>query len=154
MLPESARARAPLALVGPAGWRIAKLEARIDALERAGQLKRLCYVPDADRALLYAGALGLAYPSLYEGFGLPPLEAAACGAPVLTSRNSPMEEILGETAILADPLDVDDIHDGLTRLLDDHDIRAHALRSASNWTGQFSWAACVDRTAAVYRELA
>jgi alpha-1,3-rhamnosyl/mannosyltransferase len=153
MLPATLRARVPLALVGPPGWRIEKLEERIGELERSGHMKRLGYVPDADRPALYAGAAGLAYPSLYEGFGLPPLEAAACGIPVLTSRDSPMEEVLGEKAVLVDPLDVDAIREGLLRLVDDPAFATTARNAAPDWHERYSWEACVARTLAVYREL-
>jgi alpha-1,3-rhamnosyl/mannosyltransferase len=152
-LPATLRARVPLALVGPPGWRIEKLEERIGELERSGHMKRLGYVPDADRPALYAGAAGLAYPSLYEGFGLPPLEAAACGIPVLTSRDSPMEEVLGEKAVLVDPLDVDAIREGLLRLVDDPAFATTARNAAPDWHERYSWEACVARTLAVYREL-
>ena len=152
-LPETLRSRFPLALAGPRGWRADALEQRLDALERAGQARRLDYIPDADRPAIYAGAAGLAYPSLYEGFGLPPLEAAACGVPVLTSRDSPMQETLGEAAVLVDPLDTEDIRAGLQRLLTDDELRREAVRLQPQWTARFSWEACVARTLAVYREL-
>jgi alpha-1,3-rhamnosyl/mannosyltransferase len=153
-LPDPLRARIPLALVGPPGWRIEKLEARLGTLEQSGQMRRLGYVADADRPALYAGATGLAYPSLYEGFGLPPLEAAACGIPVVTSRDSPMAEVLGETAVLIDPLDIDAIREGLVRLVDDTALAATARQKAAHWHARYSWEACVARTIAVYRELA
>jgi alpha-1,3-rhamnosyl/mannosyltransferase len=154
MLPAALRTRCPLALVGPRGWRAAGLEERFDALERDGQIRRLGYVPDAERPALYAGAAGLAYPSLYEGFGLPPLEAAASGVPVLTSRDSPMEEVLGGTAVLVDPLDVDAIRAGLVRLVQDDAMREEAARLGPGWGARFGWESCVARTVAVYRELA
>jgi alpha-1,3-rhamnosyl/mannosyltransferase len=152
-LPQALRARAPLALAGPRGWRADALEARMDALAQAGEIRRLGYVPDVARAALYAGAVGLAYPSLYEGFGLPPLEAACCGIPVLTSRESPMEETLGEAALLVDPRDAGAITAGLARLLDDPSLREDAARRAPALSARFTWQACAERTAAIYREL-
>jgi alpha-1,3-rhamnosyl/mannosyltransferase len=152
-LPQSARAAMPLAVVGPAGWRAEAIEARLDAAERAGEIRRLGYLSDDDRVAVTAGAAGLAYPSIYEGFGLPPLEAACCGVPVLTSRNSPMEEMLGEAAVLVDPLDVDAIRQGLARLVDDAALRRRAVAEAADIAARFTWEACAARTSSVYREL-
>ena len=77
------------------------------------------FVPDRTLAALYRLASVFAFPSLYEGFGLPPLEAMACGTPVVTSRISSLPEVVGDAAILVDPYSVEDIADGLERVLGD-----------------------------------
>jgi alpha-1,3-rhamnosyl/mannosyltransferase len=152
-LPQALQTRFPLVLAGPAGWRSKILEGRLDRLERHGTVRRLGYVAGVDRPALYAGARGFAYPSLYEGFGLPPLEAAACGVPVLTSRDSPMAETLEEDALLVDPEDVDAIRAGLARMAEDDDLYRHARFIGAARAARFTWDACVDRTMAVYSEI-
>ena len=152
-LPRDVRARHVLALAGPRGWRAEALERRIAALERDGSVRSLGYVPDQSRPALYGGASGFAYPSLYEGFGLPPLEAAACGTPVLTSVDSPMAEVLGGVAELADPLDTAAMTHGLERILTDAGLRRRAAVDGPRRAAAFGWDACVARTMAVYDEL-
>ena len=152
-LPTAIRAERPLVLAGPAGWRAEQLERRLEQAERKGAVRRLGYIPDADRTALYTGAAAFAYPSLYEGFGLPPLEAAACGTPVLTSVNSPMEEVLGDVAILVDPLDAGSIAAGLARLLADPGIAARAHRAGPARAARFTWSSSVEGTINVYREV-
>ena len=153
-LPETVRAGRPLVLVGAAGWLADTLEQRIDRLVSQGTVRRLGYVPDRHRPALYAGSAGFAYPSIYEGFGMPPLEAAAAGAPVLTSIDSPMAEVLGEAALLIDPLDTGAIATGLERMLTGPPLARAARDGAAGWAARFTWAAAVARTADVYRELA
>jgi glycosyltransferase involved in cell wall biosynthesis len=94
-----------------------------------------------------------AYPSLYEGFGLPVLEAIQCGTPVLTSNVSALPEVAGEAALLVSLTDVDDITDGLARLLGDTDLCAE-LRERGYARGRlFSWERCAWETLAVYQQV-
>jgi alpha-1,3-rhamnosyl/mannosyltransferase len=152
-LPSDLRKSYKLILVGPSGWQAQALERRIAALTRDGTLRSLGYVPDDARPALYNGAAAFAYPALYEGFGLPPLEALACGRPVLTSHNSPMAEMLGGFVDLVDPLDVPAITQGLAGLLTDPTRRQRAQQDGARHAATFRWQACVERTIAVYREL-
>jgi alpha-1,3-rhamnosyl/mannosyltransferase len=135
------RADRVLALVGPTGWDAQPLLAAADA-DPAG-IRRLGFVPDDDLAALYAGCDAFAYPSLYEGFGLPVLEAMAAGAPVLTSDVSGLPEVAGDAAVLVDPLEVAAIAAGLTRLLTDPALRADLARRGRARAAAFSW----ERTA-------
>ena len=132
-----------LVLAGGQGWNNAAIRSAIARLTRAGRVRALGYVPDDLRAPLLAGARDFVYPSLYEGFGLPPLEAMACGTPVLTSNVSALPEVMGDAALSVDPTDVSALTAALTRIWGDEalraDLRARGLARAS----QFSW----DRTA-------
>lgn len=157
-LPRELRARHPLVIAGGRGWLNAELERAVASLEARGEVRRLGYVDEAELPLLYAGAHAFAFPSLYEGFGLPVLEAMASGVPVLTSRGSSLEEIardaLGPIALCVDPLDVDALRAGLERLLQDDAWRADASARGLAQARAFGWQRCVDATLAVYREFA
>ncbi|HEV8250542.1 MAG TPA: glycosyltransferase family 1 protein [Gaiellaceae bacterium] len=132
-----------LRLVGAAGW------GQVD-LDGSG-VRWLGRLPDDEVAALYRGALCFAYPSLYEGFGIPVLEAMRCGAPVVTSAGSAMEEVAGGAAELVDPLDPDAIADGIRRAIDRRaELRAAGLERAR----LFSWDEAARATAGVYREAA
>lgn len=157
-LPRELRARHPLVIAGGRGWLNAELERVLAPLEARGEVRRLGYVDETELPLLYAGAHAFAFPSLYEGFGLPVLEAMASGVPVLTSRGSSLEEIardaLGPIALCVDPLDVDALRAGLERLLQDDAWRADASARGLAQARAFGWQRCVDATLAVYREFA
>ena len=132
---EGARAGHVLALVGPIGWDAAPILAA--ARDNGAQL--LGRVSEDELRALYAGASAFAYPSLYEGFGLPILEAMAAGAPVVTSNVSSLPEVAGDAALLVDPRDPAAIGAALTRLLsdpalaDDLRTRGHARAAAFSW---------------------
>lgn len=145
------RARLPLVVVGARGWLDAPLARAIEPLERRGEVRRLGFVADAQLPALYAAAAGFAFPSLYEGFGLPLLEAMASGVPVLTSSAASMPEVVGGAALCVDPLDVDAIRAGLERLVADADWRAQAVPAGLAQAAQYSWQRTVDSTLAVYR---
>jgi len=115
--------------------------------------KALGYVPRADLAPLYGAATVVAYPSLYEGFGLPPVEAMACGAVVLASRAASLPEVLGDAAAFAPPRDVEGLADALTGLLGDRDRRAQLARAALAQAARYSWPATAAATRDVYRSL-
>lgn len=97
------------------------------------------FVPDRTLSALYRLASVFAFPSLYEGFGLPPLEAMACGTPVVTSRVSSLPEVVGDAAVLVDPYDIDDIANGLYRALSDRALRANLIQKGLDRVLQFSW---------------
>ena len=150
-LPAELRARHPLVLVGTRGWLNEDLERHLAPLERSGQIRRLGYVPQTDLPALYAGAFAFAYPSLYEGFGLPVLEAMASGVPVLTSDRSSLPEVAGDAALLVNPEDSDALAAGLERLLTDDGWRSLAVERGLQQARQFSWDRCIAETVAVYR---
>ncbi len=112
------------------------------AVESAGvrqDVRFFGFVPDTTLAALYRLASVFAFPSLYEGFGLPPLEAMACGTPVVTSRISSLPEVVGDAAILVDPLSVDDIARGIARVLEDETLRKDLVARGRSRARQFSW---------------
>jgi glycosyltransferase involved in cell wall biosynthesis len=111
------------------------------------------YVEDADLPVLYRGAELVAYPSIYEGFGMPVLEGMAAGVPVLTSSVSSLPEVAGGCAMLVNPFDVDDIARGLHRALTDLEWRARAVEAGRRRAGELSWEENARRTAAVYHEV-
>jgi glycosyltransferase involved in cell wall biosynthesis len=105
-----------LVLVGGPGWKDKPIKAKAKASPYANQIIFIGYADNAEKSALYSLADGLAYPSLYEGFGFPPLEAAKCGTPVLTSYSSSLTELLDKDNIFVDPYDIADIARGLKRL--------------------------------------
>lgn len=146
----SLRAEHQLALVGPRGWD----DEAIVAKARAAGAQVLGRVTDDELRALYAGATAFAYPSLYEGFGLPPLEAMAAGAPVLTSNVSSLPEVVGDAALLVDPEDVGAIARGLAELMSDRDL-ADRLRTAGRARAQsFTWERTARETLRQMRQIA
>jgi len=112
------------------------------------------YVSDEDKRALIAGAEGLVFPSLYEGFGFPVLEAMAAGTPVLTSNVSSLPEVAGEDALLVDPTDEAAVADGIRRLLGDRDLRERLIGPGRARAAGFTWEATARRTAEVLRSVA
>ena len=134
---------------GPTGW----LAHDIPYVARArvnGRVRFLGHVSTDDLAVLYSLARGSAYPSLWEGFGLPVLEAMACGCPVLTSRVSALPEVAGGAALLVEPTSVEEITDGLARLWTDDALRARLAGCGIERAKEFSWERSAAETVAVY----
>lgn len=152
-LPRQVRKLFPLVLVGAQGWHYRTLEDTIARLETKGEARRLGYLPAVELPLLYAGAGAFAFPSIYEGFGLPPLEAMASGVPVMTSNTSAMPEVAGQACLLVDPLDADSIFRGLERLLLDETFRNTARTDGPDRAALFSWENCVENTVDVYKRI-
>ena len=143
--------RPPLMLVGGKGWLYDEIFARVEALNLSDEVHFVGYVAAEDLPGWYNAALIFVYPSLYEGFGLPPLEAMACGAPVIAADTSSLPEVVGEAGLLVDPLDVEALAAAMNRLLTDRTLR-DALRAAGpERAAAFSWQETARRTAAVYR---
>ena len=152
-LPARLRERHPLVIVGARGWLSADLESILAPLEASGSIRRLGYVSEEDLPMIYAGAHSFAFPSLYEGFGLPVLEAMASGVPVLTSNVSSLPEICAGIALCVDPNDDETLRYGLENLLEDEDWRKRSAADGTAHAAKFPWSRCVDETVAVYREL-
>jgi glycosyltransferase involved in cell wall biosynthesis len=114
----------------------------------------LGFVPDATLAVLYRLASVFVFPSLYEGFGLPPLEAMAAGTPVITSNVSSLPEVVGDAALLIDPMDPAAIARAMARVLGDPRLREDLVRRGRERVKAFSWARSVARIREVYAEVA
>ena len=139
-----------LVLVGQLGWKYAALLTASEDLNLGQAVRRLGYVPNEDLPALYNLARALAFPSLYEGFGLPVVEAMACGTPVLTSNGSSLVEIAANASYLIDPLDVNAIAHGLLCLATDNDLHSRLRAAGLARSAQFSWQHAAAETVRVY----
>jgi len=128
-----------LVIAGQKGWLYAEIFARVQALGLAGQVVFPGFVANADKPALLSGALAYVFPSLYEGFGLPVLEAMACGAPVLTSTASSLPEVAGEAALLVDPTNPAQIAAGLAELAGNPALRQQLAARGFEQIKKFSW---------------
>ncbi len=153
-LPAALRDRHPLVLAGAWGWGVADVAAYLHDEARHKGVRHLGYVADADLPALYNGARALAYPSLYEGFGLPPVEMLACGGAVLASTAGAVAETVGGQAHLVEPLDLAGWRDALRRVCTDEDWWAALRRGATEAARPYTWERCAAETLRVYRALA
>jgi alpha-1,3-rhamnosyl/mannosyltransferase len=140
----------PLVVAGGSGWGNAELSPRLAELARRGRVRRLGYVGGSLRVPLLAGARAFVFPSLYEGFGLPPLEAMACGTPVVTSGVSALPEVVGDAALLVDPLDVDALAGAIRRLWTDEGLRQDLRVRGLSRVRRYTWDATARLTLEVY----
>jgi glycosyltransferase involved in cell wall biosynthesis len=141
----------PLVIVGQRAW----LADDVFAAVRRNRLEDCVhftgYVAAADLPALYSGAHAFAYPSLFEGFGFPVLEALACGVPTLTSTTSSLLEVAGDGALTVDPTSTEAIADGLIRIVADQATRDRLAARGPEQAARFSWARCAELTVQVYR---
>lgn len=151
-LPASVRAERQLVLVGKYGWGAESLRSRLDALKTEGRVVWVDYVERDELQALYCGAGMFVYPSLAEGFGLPLLEALACGLPVVASDLPALREVADAGTTFAAPDRTDAIADAIARV---HDLPGDvaSIGSRRDHARRFSWSACAKRTLGVYREL-
>ena len=149
-LPVTLQQSYPLVLVGDRGWNSKGIHKTIDEGRRKGWLKYLGYVPESHLPALYSGCMAFLYPSLYEGFGLPLLEAMACGVPILTSDISCMPEVAGGAAILVDPADISSITAGIEKALTDEAWRLRAIALGLRKAESMTWDMSVQKTVEVY----
>ncbi|MGI8586557.1 MAG: glycosyltransferase family 4 protein [Chloroflexia bacterium] len=138
-----------LALGGKKGWLYDALFGQVVRLGLAGSVRFLGYVPDDDLPALISGATAVALPSLYEGFGLPALEALACGAPLLAADSSSLPEVTGDAALLLDPHDAPAWTSALRRVLTDPALRADLSAGGPDRAAEFTWARTAEETLGV-----
>lgn len=142
-----------LVIVGALGW---LYEPMFNRLRQLGLEEHVVFLQpdDASLAALYSGAEAFVYPSLYEGFGIPPLEALACGAAVACSNTSSLPEVVGDAALTFDPLDTEQIVEAVSKILSDDTLRVRLKAAAPVQAARFSWERAAEETIQVYREAA
>jgi len=136
-----------LLIAGGKGWRnsnIYRTYKRLRFSEK--EVKFLGYVPDNDMPRLYSGAKIFVFPSLYEGFGLPPLEAMACGTPVITSNSSSLPEVVGDAGIMFDPYNINEMGQAIYKVLNDNELMSNLRQKGLERVKLFSWEKAASET--------
>ena len=137
--------------MGGRGWKTAEIDAALATSPERERIHCLGLVPAPDLQALYAGAILFAYPSLYEGFGLPLLEAMAAGTPIMTSQVSSLPEVAGDAAVLVDATSVDAIRGALDQLLLNARLRAQLAERGRRREARFTWRRTAELTLASYQ---
>lgn len=152
-LPRSLRQHYPLVLAGYTGWENASLHRKIEKAQEEGWLRYLGFVAGEALPSLLAGARVFAFPSFYEGFGLPVLEAMASGVPVIASNASTLPEVAADAALFHAPHDCDGLRNALEQALEDEAWRSNAVQRGLARAAHFSWQRCTQETLAAYRSI-
>lgn len=150
---ESYKKEFPLVIAGGRGWLNSDVPEMVKALGIEERVKFAGYIENADIAAVYSQAAAFAYPSLYEGFGLPILEAMQCGAPVITSNTSSMPEVAGDAAVLVVPTDAEELAAALESVLADEAKRVEMRRKGLERASRFSWERCARESLEVYKKV-
>jgi glycosyltransferase involved in cell wall biosynthesis len=140
-----------LVIGGARGWLYEEVFARVEELDLTGDVLFPGYIPPDELPLWYNAAELFVYPSLYEGFGLPPLEAMACGTPVITSNVSSLPEVVGEAGLTVDPMDSEGLAEAMNQVLGDGALRQSMRERGLARASRFSWAKAARETVEVYR---
>ncbi|MEG6522890.1 glycosyltransferase family 4 protein [Desulfotomaculum sp. 1211_IL3151] len=141
-----------LVLAGGKGWLYENIFNRVRELKMEKDVHFTGYVNDEHLPLLYNMALAFVYPSIYEGFGLPPLEAMSCGTPVITSNTSSLPEVVGDAGIRVNPHQTEQLAEAIHKVLDTEAVRAELSQRALLQAAKFSWEKCARETLQIYRE--
>jgi glycosyltransferase involved in cell wall biosynthesis len=142
-----------LVIAGKRGWLASEVEAQISRSAFADRVHYLGYVAASDLPALYSGTDAFCFPSLYEGFGLPVLEAMACGTPVVAADSSAIPEVAGDAALLVDPADTAAIGDAIVRVLTDEPLRRELIARGSTRAARFTWERTAEATIGLLREV-
>ena len=140
-----------LVIAGRRGWLYEDIFAAIDRLQLHARVQLLDYVHDKDLPALYNLAAAFVYPSIYEGFGIPPLEALACGTPTVVADNSSLPEVVGDAAVLVSAEDVGSIASGIARVVSDAALRARLRAAGPAQARKFTWEQAAQRVLACYQ---
>jgi glycosyltransferase involved in cell wall biosynthesis len=151
-LRSRARSAPPLAIVGGEGWKNQAIHRAAAVSPVASDIRFLGRVDDDELPALMNGALAFLYPSIYEGFGLPPLEAMACGTPVITSNRSSLPEVVADAALLVDPDDRSELAEAMARIVDEQSLREELRDRGLKQAQRFSWDETARLTLRVYEE--
>lgn len=149
---EEPNSELKLVLAGGKGWLYEGIFARVQELHLGQDVVFTGYVDGEDLPFLYNMAIAFIYPSLYEGFGLPPLEAMSCGTPVISSNTSSIPEVVGEAGILVDPYQVNDLAAAIYKVAGSVSLQNELSRKGLERARLFSWKKCAEETLQVYRE--
>lgn len=141
-----------LVIAGRIGWKTGAIAEAMAAVSHPGRVHFPGYIAEADLPAVLGAAEVFVWPSLFEGFGLPPLESMACGTPVITSNTSSLPEVAGDGALCVDPEDTDAIADAMARLHDDEVLRASLGRKGLARAAEFSWSRTAALTIAAYEQ--
>lgn len=152
-LPQEIRTFYPLVICGFPGWNSEALHRRFELATQQGWLLYLGYLSSDDLPLLFSGARTFLFPSLYEGFGLPVLEAMASGVPVVCSNAASLPEVLGESGLMCDALDVEGLTAAIIKSLEDENWRNNAIAAGLSRANTFSWKRCAQETIKAYRQV-
>ena len=142
-----------LVIAGREGWKVGQIRRVIAGLAQGHRVHRPGFIAHEDLPGVICGSRAFVWPSLWEGFGLPPLEAMACGVPVLTSNVSSLPEVVGDAALTVDPYDVEAIADGMRRLADDEALRDGLKERGVERAGLFTWHGTAEATVETYRKV-
>jgi glycosyltransferase involved in cell wall biosynthesis len=143
-----------LVLVGKCAWLFDEILQTIEALKIGRSVILTGYVPEAHLPALYSGAVCFVYPSYFEGFGLPPLEAMKCGTPVIVGNKTSLPEVVGDAAFLVDPFNVDEIAHAMEQVLKDSSLRSQLRAKGLERSKLFDWQDTARKTVAVYKKAA
>lgn len=152
LLRKTGRTKVPLVIAGGKGWLYDPIFALAEELGLGEHLFFPGYVPDAELPLWYNAAEIFVFPSLYEGFGLTPLEAMACGTPVIVSSASSLPEVVGDAGLIVEPEDVEGLAESIARLLDDPALRKELGVAGQRRATGFTWQRTAQKTVAIYRQ--
>ena len=141
-----------LILAGGGGWKTEEIYQSAEETQFAGEIQFTGYLSSEEKNALYQNADAMVFPSLYEGFGMPPLEAMLFGCPVICSDAASLPEIVGEAAELVDPLDVQTIADGIWHVLSNRDYRSLLIEKGAQQTLRFSWDRSAEKMIQIYKE--
>ena len=148
-LPEELQRRFPLVICGAIGWHAEPILSELKALNVSDSIRLVGFAAHEDLPALYSLASVFVYPSLYEGFGYPPLEAMACGVPVITSNTSSLPEVVGDAGIMLDPRDDAALAASIQRVLEDRELRSTLGRKGLEQATRFRWQTTADQTLAI-----
>ncbi len=152
-LPDALRQSYPLVVVGGRGWRDEQIAAELQRLVAAGEAVATGYVSDSDLPGILSGAAAFVFPSLWEGWGMPVVEAMACGVPVVTSACSSLPEAAGDAGLLVDPQDPAALAHAIARALEDQDLRAGMIERGFRHAARFSWRDSAQKLLAVFESV-
>jgi alpha-1,3-rhamnosyl/mannosyltransferase len=145
------RKRCPLVVMGMIGWGNESWQSQLQSMIYSGEVIYTGYLPRHEQAVIVSGARALIYPSLYEGFGLPLVEAMQSGVPVIAANASCLPEVVGDAGLLVNPHDSDFLKEKMCELLDDKDFLVKLASKSLQRSADFSWRKCAQQTLDVYK---